>query len=68
MDRKKLENLQYGGVLKYQKENSSQPLYLIVEEVKNGKIHGRIASPVGVNAISIDELLEMEKLSIAEWN
>ena len=63
--REMLKNLKYGAVVKY--NGSLGPTYLIVTEVKDGIVSGCMASPVGVNSISIDELVKRESLSLAEW-
>jgi len=63
--RKMLENLKYGDVVKYNGDLGTT--YLIVEEVKDGRVSGRMASPAGVNSISIDELVKRESLSLAKW-
>lgn len=36
------------------------PEYLIINQVIGGIVHGEIAQPIGVNAVSIDDLLEKE--------
>ena len=63
--RKILENLKYEEVIKYKTEHGCT--YLIVEKSKDGKVSGQMASPIGVNAISIEELLKKDNLEIANW-
>jgi len=60
LSREELENLEYEDVLKYNTELGIR--YLIVEEVKDGEVHGQIASPYGVNSISIEELVNKNTL------
>lgn len=67
MDKEKikiLKNLQYGDVIVYSGMNG-MPFYLIVEKVENEKVKGAMGRPVGINCISIDELLERKDLRIA---
>jgi len=52
---RKLENAK---VIKYDTEFG--PKYLVIEQVKGGIVHGQIASSIGANAISIDELFEKD--------
>ena len=56
LSREELRKLKEGDVLKYNDNRGT--CYLIVEEVIEGRVHGQIASPIGVNAISIDELVK----------
>jgi hypothetical protein len=51
-----LANVGYGDVIRYTERHGL--LYLVVEEVRDGGIHGQIASPIGVNGIPIESLLE----------
>ena len=64
--RKILEKLKYGDVIKYQGEIGET--YLIVAQVKEGVIEGFTGKPVGVDTISIDKLVENERLSLALFN
>ncbi len=59
-----LENLR-NGVIRYETEYGCT--YLVVKEVRNGKICGQMASPIGVNSISIEDILKKNNLEIARW-
>lgn len=65
--RKKLENLEFGNVIKYE-TGCGYATYLVVEGVDNGRVSGQMAKPIGVNSISIENLLEEENLEIVtKW-
>mgnify|MGYP001165453066 CR=1 FL=1 len=55
LSREELEELDSGSVIRYTND-LSEVCYFIVEGVKEGKIYGQMASPIGVNAIELDEL------------
>lgn len=65
---KKLENLQHGNVLRYHIKGHADDNYLVVAGVRDGRVYGHIVSPIGVNSISIDDILKAENLSLAEFN
>lgn len=67
MDKKILEKLRKGDVLKYKEKNHFYTTYLIIDKVENGIASGQMAAPVGVNSISLEELAKKEELSIAEF-
>ncbi len=67
MNRKLLEKLEQGDVVRYHEKDTIYPTYLIVQKSENGLISGEMAGPFGVNAISIDKILEAEDVSIAKW-
>lgn len=58
LSKEELENLKKGDVLKY--DEKFGVCYLIVESVRQGRVSGQIASPYGVNSISIEELVKMD--------
>lgn len=57
LSREELENLEKGNIIRY---NSKIGIcYLVVEGVRGERVSGQIASPYGVNSVSIDELVKM---------
>ena len=58
----RLNGLMQGDAIKYGKND-----YLIVKEIKDGKIYGQLATPVGVNAVPIEDLAKKE-IYIAYWD
>ena len=60
LSREELENLKKGDVLKY--DEKFGVCYIIVESVRKGRVSGQIASPHGVNSISLDELVKKNPL------
>ena len=68
MDKNKkiLEKLKFGDVIRYKEYGTTT--YLIIQKNENREILGQMASPLGVNGISIEKLLEKEDLEIANWN
>ena len=63
VDKKELFQLGYGDVLRY-KDYTGQEVYFIVKDSNRGEISGSMASPTGINIISIDELVKKEELEI----
>ena len=55
-----LENLKQGDIIKYKSNQESEETYLIMRETKWGIIYGQMVIPVGVNSISIEELVKKE--------
>ena len=55
-----LNNLKRGELIKYKPEPESEEIYVIVNEVKWGRIYGQMAVPIGIDSISIDELVKKE--------
>lgn len=60
-----LENLKYGEIIRYS-DNEGNFEYIVVKEIKKERIRGQIATPVGVNSISIEELAN-KGFSIPSW-
>ncbi len=61
-----LKYLQHGTVIKYS-SGTGGDTYLIIGKVKEGKVIGQMASVIGVNGISLEELAKKEGLCIAEF-
>ena len=59
MGKEEISKSKYGDVIKYKNDHGSYN-YLIVENIKNGMVHGQIANPKGVNALTIDELVKRD--------
>ena len=55
-----LENLNQGDVIRYKSDTESEETYIIVKDTKWGFIYGQIVVPIGVNSISIEELVKKE--------
>ncbi len=64
--KEKLKKLKQGDVIQYETEYG--PNYLIIKSNENEKISGQIAIPIGVNCISIENLLKEKNLEIAKWD
>ncbi len=60
-------SIDYGTIIMYKDDGAVYPTYLVVKETKDGIVRGQMAHPVGVNSISLEELLKKEGLSIAEF-
>ncbi|MDD5177713.1 MAG: hypothetical protein PHT54_00295 [Candidatus Nanoarchaeia archaeon] len=69
IDKETLLNLEVGDVIRYNEEDIPMTTYLIVSRIdkEKGEISGQMATTIGVNAISIDDLLMKMNLEIAEW-
>jgi len=63
----RLNELRHGEVVKYSTGVMGYDNYLVVEEVEDGKVRGQIASSIGVNAVSIEDLAK-KKVYIAHWD
>ena len=66
-DLKLLREIEEGAVIRYKGKGAVYDTYLVVSEVKDGVVHGHMVSHLGVNAISLEALLEKPGLSIAEF-
>ena len=64
--KKTLEGLQYGDILSWPHRTGGR-VYLVVDEVVEGKVNGQLARPYGINGVSVEELLKNPDLEIAEW-
>ena len=64
MGKEELSKSKYGDVIKYKDGGGYK--YLVVEQAKDGMVDGLIASPIGVNRISIDELVKREAVFLEE--
>ncbi len=53
------------AVIKYSDE-FGRVNYFIVEKMENERVYGQISSPLGVNSISLDDLMK-KKIKIAEF-
>ena len=65
--RETLENLKYGDVISWPNQYGERVHYLVVEEVRRGKVRGQLVRPCGVSGLKIEELVQCPDLEIAKW-
>ena len=65
MGKDEISKSKYGDVIKYKNDYGGHD-YLIVQDIKDGMVNGQIASPIGVNGVSIDELVKREAVFLEE--
>ncbi|MCK5043786.1 hypothetical protein KAR52_02185 [Candidatus Pacearchaeota archaeon] len=63
----KLNNLKKGDIIRYKPGPDFEETYIIVDETKWGQVYGKMAMPVGISSISIEELVKQE-FSLADFS